>query len=213
MATVSYVERGVLNPNKYILNYKEIVMPNPYKPLKTGLIYSLALLMLGCSSKTTVESDLGMSHAPDWVNEGTQYLNDKDGQLFHGVGQAPNLGDDSLQVSTADNRARAEVARILSSFMNIVSTDFTEASSSGKDTLSQLAVSRQIKNLTKVNLTGVKIIGHWKNKKDGTVFSIAELDMKNMKNTLASVKEMNQDLSQYILQHGNNIFDKVAKEK
>lgn len=195
------------------MTLKEIVMQNPLISLKTGLVFILALLILGCSSKTMVESDLGMSHAPDWVNEGTQYLNDKDGRLFHGVGQSPALGDNSLQISTADNRARAEVARILSSFMDIVSNDYTEASGSGKDAISQQAVSRQIKNLTKVNLTGIKIIGHWKNKKDGSIFSIAELDMNHMKNTLTSVKEMNQDLSQYISQHGNNIFDKVAKEK
>ncbi|GMR16102.1 MAG: hypothetical protein BMS9Abin31_0409 [Gammaproteobacteria bacterium] len=184
-----------------------------YKYFKTGLIFSMALLILACSSKTTVESDLGMSHAPDWVNEGTQYLNNNDGRLFHGVGQAPAIGDKSLQISTADNRARAEVARILSSFMDVVSNDYTEASGSGKDALSQQAVSRQIKNFTKVNLTGVKIIGHWKNKKDGSIFSIAELDMQHMKKTLSSVREMNKNLSQYISNNANNIFDKATKEK
>lgn len=185
----------------------------PYTYFKTGLIFSLALLMLACSSKTTVESDLGMSHAPDWVNEGTQYLNNNDGRLFHGVGQAPAIGDNSLQKSTADNRARAEVARILSSFMDVLSNDYSDASGSGKNVLNQQSVSRQIKNLTKVNLTGVKIIGRWKNNKDGSVYSIAELNMEHMKKTLASVKEMNQDLSRYINNHVNNIFDKVAKEK
>jgi len=195
------------------MTHKEILMLIPYTYFKTGLIFSLALLMLACSSKTTVESDLGMSHAPDWVNEGTQYLNNNDGRLFHGVGQAPAIGDNSLQKSTADNRARAEVARILSSFMDVLSNDYSDASGSGKNVLNQQSVSRQIKNLTKVNLTGVKIIGRWKNNKDGSVYSIAELDMEHMKKTLASVKEMNQDLSRYISNHGNNIFDKVAKEK
>jgi len=188
-------------------------MPIPHISLKTGLFLVISLLMLGCSSKTTVEGDLGISGAPEWVNEGTQYLNDKDGRLFHGVGQAPAMGDRSLQISTADNRARAEVARILSSFMNIISNDYTESSGSGKDALNQQAVSRQIKNLTKVNLTGVKIIGHWRSKKDGSVFSIAELDMDRMKNTLGMVKSMNQELRQYINQHADNIFDQVAQEK
>ena len=188
-----------------------MLIPSP--SFKTILTFSMALLLLACSSKTTVESDLGMSHAPDWVNEGTQYLNNNDGRLFHGVGQAPAIGDHSLQKTTADNRARAEVARILSSFMDVMSNDYSEASGSGKNALSQQAVSRQIKNLTKVNLTGVKIIGRWKNKKDGSVFSIAELDMEHMKKTLVSVKEMNKDLSRYINVHMDNIFDKVEKEK
>lgn len=185
----------------------------PHTSLKFGLVLIMTLFMLACSSKTTVESDLGMSNAPDWVNEGTQYLNDKDGRLFHGVGQAPMMGSASLQLSTADNRARAEVARILSSFMDVVSNDYTEASGIGKDATSQQTVSRQIKNLTKINITGIKIIGHWKNKKDGSVFSIAELDMKNIKKNLETVKQMNQDLSQYIDQNAVNIFDKVVKEK
>ncbi|MCG6934911.1 MAG: hypothetical protein LJE73_03325, partial [Proteobacteria bacterium] len=92
------------------------------------LISGVILLLAACASKTTVESDLGISGAPDWVNEGTQYLNDKDGRLFHGVGQAPAMGDESLQISTADNRARAEVARILTSYLDVVSNDYTSAS-------------------------------------------------------------------------------------
>ena len=180
---------------------------------KVSLLTGLTLLMLACAGKTIVESDMGISGAPDWVNEGTQYLNNKDGRLFHGVGQAPMIGDTSLQISTADNRARAEVARILSSFLDVASNDYTAASGSGKDAINQQALSRQIKNLSKVNLSGVKIIGHWKNNKDGTVYSIAELDLKSMKTILSSVKDMNQGLGLYLNQHAENIFDTVTQEK
>ena len=180
--------------------------------LRFSLI-GLVFLLSACGGKTMVESDLGISGAPDWVNEGTQYLNDRDGRLFHGVGQAPQMGDASLQISTADNRARAEVARILTSYMDVISSDYTSAAASEGNTVSQQSVSRQIKNLTKVNLTGVKIIGHWKNKKDGAVFAIAELDMKSVKNTLRSVKNMNEDLKRYIATQGINTFDKMTQEK
>ena len=44
----------------------------------------LLLILVGCSSKTMVESDLGIKGAPDWVNEGTQILNDK-GLEWHTV--------------------------------------------------------------------------------------------------------------------------------
>jgi len=182
--------------------------------LTLPLLSLLAMVMLlsACAGKTMVESDLGIRGAPDWVNEGTQYLNDKDGRLFHGVGQAPAMGDASLQISSADNRARAEVARILSSFMDVVSNDYTTAAASQGRQVSQQSVSREIKNLTKVNLTGVKIIGHWKNDKDGTVFSIAELDMRQMQDTLSAVKDMNSDLKRYLSTEGLNIFDKMSQE-
>jgi hypothetical protein len=133
--------------------------------------------------------------------------------LFHGVGQAPLMGDDSLQISTADNRARAEVARILSSYLDVVSNDYTAATGSGENAVNQQAVSRQIRNLSKVNLSGVKIIGHWRNDKDGTIFSIAELDLEQVKQTTAIVDNMNADLKRYITDHSENIFDQVSREK
>ncbi len=182
--------------------------------LKNWFLLATTLLLLSaCGGKTMVESDLGISGAPDWVNEGTQYLNDKNGRLFHGVGQAPLMGDESLQISTADNRARAEVARILSSYLDVVSNDYTAASGSGDTAINQQAVSRQIRNLSKVNLSGVKIIGHWRNDKDGTVFSIAELDLEQVKQTTDMVNNMNADLKRYITDHSNNIFDQVSQEK
>jgi len=182
--------------------------------VKNLFLFATAVLLLSaCGGKTMVESDLGMSGAPDWVNEGTQYLNDKNGRLFHGVGQAPTMGDESLQISTADNRARSEVARILSSYLDVVSNDYTAASGSGDTAVSQQAVSRQIRNLTKVNLSGVKIIGHWRNEKDNTIFSIAELDLEQVKQTTDMVNNMNGDLKRYINDHSNNIFDQVSQEK
>lgn len=181
--------------------------------LISTLLLSLALLTAGCSSKTVVESDLGINDAPDWVNEGTQYLNNNEGRLFHGVGEAPTMGDESLQKSTADNRARAEVARILSSWMDIISQDYTAASGSGKDTVTQQSISREIKNLTKMNLSGAKIIGRWKNKKTGTIYSLAELDMKYIKKVIETARHMNQDLQRYINSRAENIFDQVMPAK
>jgi len=182
--------------------------------VKNLLLLGTSLLLLAaCASKTTVESDLGIRGAPDWVNEGTQYLNDRDGRLFHGVGQAPLMGDESLQISTADNRARAEVARILSSYLDVVSNDYTTATGSSDQAVSQQAVSRQIRNLTKVNLAGAKIIGHWKDEQTGAIYSIAELDLSGVKDITAQVRDMNADLKRYLLDHGNNIFDTLAQEE
>jgi len=185
---------------------------NILHPLKQGIIVTLALGLVACGGKTQVESDLGIRGAPEWVNEGTQYLNDGDGRLFHGVGHASPMGDKSLQISTADNRARAEVARILSSYMDVVSNDYSTHAASAGRSINQQNVSRQINNLTRVNLTGVRIIGHWQNEQTGNIWSIAELDMTQMAETLDKVDDMNADLKRYISDQGGNIFDSMAQE-
>lgn len=173
----------------------------------------LAAVISACSSTTKVESDLGLKGAPDWVNEGSNILNDKDGRLFHGVGSASAMGDMALQKSVADDRARAEVARILSSYLDVVSNDFMSEAKAGGANVAEEAVTRQIKNISKVNLTGAKIIGSWRDPKTNIIYSIAELDMNHVKSTLAGVNDMNEDLRRYIETRADNIFDRVAKEK
>jgi hypothetical protein len=170
------------------------------------------LLLVGCAGKTKVESDLGLSGAPDWVNEGTQILNDKGGRLFHGVGQAPPMGDESLQISTADNRARAEVARILSSFIDVVNSDYSSAAGAGDEVVSQQSIARQIESLTKTNLSGAEIIGHWRNKKSGTVYAIAELDLEQVKRIVSANQEMNKDFGSFLESRADNLFDRHMEE-
>jgi len=185
-----------------------------YRPYTYFISVALTFALAACGGgKTMVESDLGIKGAPDWVNKGTATLNDKDGRLFHGVGSAPSMGDDSLQRSTADDRARAEVARIFSTYMDVVSSDYAAATGSGTKADSDQSVSRQIKAVTRVNLAGAKIIGRWKEMKTGAVYSLAELDLKHVKDTIQSTQDMNEDLRRYIRRNADNIFDKVATKE
>jgi len=171
-----------------------------------------ALALGACSSRTVVESDLGLKGAPDWVNEGTQVLDDDGGRLFHGVGQAPFLGDDSLQISTADDRARAELARILSSYLDVVSSDYSSAAASAGETISEQAVSRQIRTLSQVNLSGARILGHWKDPKSRIVYAVAELNLKQVQASLDAVQDMNENLRGHIRNRGENLFDRFREE-
>jgi hypothetical protein len=184
-----------------------------YSSRKALAAAALALALAACGGgKTVVESDLGIKGAPDWVNKGTQAVNDKDGRLFHGVGSSPSLGDEALQRSTADDRARAEVARMLSAYLDVVSSDYSASSGTGSNANADQSVSRQIKAVTKQNLAGSKIIGRWKDAKTNTVWSFAELDFKSVKTTLEGANGMNDDLRRYIGRNAENIFDKVSKE-
>jgi hypothetical protein len=141
----------------------------------------LAAALAGCAGRTRLESDLKVRGAPDWVNKGTAYVDDKGGRLFHGVGAAGPAGDDALQRAIADDRARAEVARIFSSYLDVASRDYQAAGRSGEARTSEEALSRQIHSLSKVNLSGAKIVARWLDVRTKTVYSIAELEAKNVK--------------------------------
>jgi hypothetical protein len=180
---------------------------------KLFIITLLLLALAGCAGKTNVESDLHIKGAPDWVNEGTQMLNDRGGRLFHGVGSAPVMGDESLQKTTADERARAELARVLSSYLKVASNDYSSAASSSGEFVNEQNVSREIENLSQINLTGAKIIGRWRDKHTGNIWSIAELDMKRVKETVKMTEQMSPGLRDFLSRESDSIFDRMTGGK
>jgi hypothetical protein len=175
-------------------------------------LIAAGFLLAACAGRTVVESDLGIKGAPDWVNEGSQALNDKDGRLFHGMGQAPAMGDAALQIATADNRARAEIARILSSYLDLAANDYAAAAVAGETRSAVQQVSNQIRQSTQLNLSGARIIAHWKDAKTGVIYALAELDMKAVKETLALAKDMNEDARRYFESNADNLFDRFVQE-
>lgn len=173
---------------------------------------AVVLALGACAGRTRVESNLGIQGAPDWVNRGSQALNDRDNRLIHGIGSAPAMNDLSLQTSVADERARAEVARVLSSFMHVVSQDYGAAASMGTDQQqNEQSVSREIESITNQNVSGAKIIAHWRDPKTGAIWSLAELDMKTVNAMVAGSKQMNAGFKNYFAAHANNLFDSMAK--
>jgi hypothetical protein len=174
---------------------------------------TILAILAACSSRTQLDSDLGIKGAPEWVNKGTAYVGNQDDRLFHGVGSAQPMGDAALQRAIADDRARAEVARIFSSYLDVVSNDYQAASRSGTSVSADEAVSRQIKSLSQLNLAGTRIVAHWKDAKSQTLWSIAELDIKQVKTATAAAAEMNDAARGYVQTHANNIFDRVSQEK
>ena len=175
--------------------------------LSTISILFLALALGACSSKTTIESDMGLDNAPDWVNEGTQAVSDDDGRLIHGVGMAPAMGDISLQKATADNRARAEIARVLSTYVDAVITDYTASSGNQTD----LNVEREIRSTTQLALSGARILGHWKDEDSGDVYAFAELDMEAVDRSLETATSLSTAFKDHYKENAAANFERFME--
>ena len=175
--------------------------------LKTLRLLFPALLLAACSSQTHIESDMGLDDAPDWVNEGTQAVSDDDGRLIQGVGMAPVMGDVSLQKSTADNRARAEIARVLSTYVDAVISDYTASTGEEAD----LNVERDIRSTTQLALSGARILGHWKDENTGDVYAFAELDMEKVDETLQTATSLSDAFKDHYKETANANFDRFME--
>ena len=168
----------------------------------------LALVLGACSSQTTIESDMGLSDAPDWVNEGTQAVKDDDGRLIQGVGMAPAMGDVSLQKATADNRAGAEIARVLSTFVDAVINDYTASTGGAAD----LNVEREIRSTTQLVLSGARMLGHWRDENTGDVYAFSELDMDAVDKSLETATALSDAFRGHYKENADSSFDRFMEE-
>lgn len=91
----------------------------------------LLVLLLGVGMAGCVIDPVMFDHkqndikgAPDWVNRGSTFESTKDGRMFYGVSSASLQGDMALQKSIAEDRARAELAKVLTSYLEVISTDY-----------------------------------------------------------------------------------------
>ena len=176
-----------------------------------GTLLLSAGLLAGCGS-APLKGGLGIKGAPDWVDQGTQVLDSKNGKVIHGVAMAPAMPDLSLQISTADTRARAEVARVLNSFMHEITQDYSSAAGSGQNMTADQSMSRQLQSITDQNLSGAVILQHWKNDGDGTMWSIAELNLNQVKDAVANSQDMNAGFRDYFKANADNIFNSMQNK-
>lgn len=75
------------------------------------------------------------------------------------------------------------------------------------------AVSRQIKSTIDSNTAGARNIGSWNDPRTYSVWSISELDLEYVKNTVAGKSDMNADLKEFFKLHADDIFDKIIQDQ
>jgi hypothetical protein len=74
-------------------------------------------------------------------------------------------------------------------------------------------VSRQLKRHLKEHLVVVRNLGSWRDPKTNYIWAISELDLKNVKSTLAGISDMNKDMKQYVEMNAESIFDNTGKDR
>lgn len=141
------------------------------------VVWGLWVASLGaCSHVSLIESDLAIQNAPTWVNSGTFALQNENPDMRYAVGNAPDLGNLSLQLDTATTRARANLAQII-----VNSSEYNFKDDAQFDSASKAGSGFQVKkeSLTKSEyvLRDSAILGQWRNPKDGEIFILVGVDI------------------------------------
>ena len=182
------------------------------RALKTTLPILALALLAGCAAKNTGPI---AANAPEWVQKGNGAFKDAGGAVFYGVGIAQGIRNRALSVTAADDRARAEIAKIMNSYITVLTKDYMASTTAGDMTKSseEQHVSQVLKNFAKFTLHGAIVVDHWKDPQDGTMFALCKLDMNSIKKTLEDAKELDSKMRDYVRANAEKAFDELSAEE
>lgn len=180
--------------------------------LLTISLFVLAASLFGCAGSRPAKEEM-VAGAPDWVNRGSGAFSEKDNKFFYGVGSIVGVSNPALEQTSADNRARAEIARVMNLYVSSLYKDYQSASTAsepGKGNEEQL-VEQALKTTVDETLRGAKIIDHWRNPKSGALYSLSRLNLEEYKELLKNVRELKPETRNFIRQNADKAFKDLEK--
>jgi len=150
---------------------------------------------------------------PAWVNKGSGAFDVDKGKVFYGVGVASGIKNRALLRSTADNRARAEIAKILETYVAVLAKDYMASTTAGdmKASSEEQHVEQALKTFSKTTLHGARIIDHWRDPADGSLFSLCELDLFAFKETLKDYKELDAKVRDHVRENAEKMHGQLEE--
>lgn len=180
-----------------------------------AIIFSIAALGLAACGTPPKQTVAINTQGPEWVNRGSGAFKDGGVSVFYGVGIMQGTRNRALMVTGADGRARAEIAKSLETYVTALTKDYMAATTAGDmtKTSDEQHVQQSFKAFTNNCLRGSIIVDHWRDPADGTMFSLAKLDVKAMKEFLENTKELDSKMRDYVRTNAEKAFDEVEAEK
>ena len=180
-----------------------------------SLLFTAGLACAMACSHAKPASGPVAEKAPDWVNKASGAFKDGGQNVFFGVGIAQGIRNRALAVTASDDRARAEIAKIMNSYVTVLTKDYMASTTAGDMSKSseEQMVSQTMKNFAKFTLHGAMIVDHWKDPTDGTMFALCKLDMAAVQKSLEDSKELDSKMRDYVKANADKAFDDLAAEE
>ncbi|SVC71444.1 uncharacterized protein METZ01_LOCUS324298 [marine metagenome] len=165
--------------------------------MKHLLLVGLIVLFGACTSIPQIPEPpkaLIDYKAPKWVLVGGGAFSDDEGKAFYGVGSATGIKNYSLQRQIADDRARADLAKVFEYYVETLTKDYQAHTTAGSFATSSEEQNAEaaVKVVVSSTLRGVTIIDHFEIPERAEMISLARLDYDAFKQNVVEAKEFKQ---------------------
>ena len=169
-------------------------------------------LMAGCASKPKSSADSAAA-GPEWVMKGSGAFDVEKGKVFYGVGVASGIKNKALLRQTADNRARAEIAKTLETYVASLTKDYMASTTAGDMSKSseEQHVETALKTFTQTTLRGTTIVDRWVDPADGSMYALCELDLVSYTEALDDYQELDSKIRDYVRNNAEKLHDELEE--
>lgn len=183
------------------------------------VLFMIALFAFaGCGKKAPppISPDTPIQNlgAPAWVIQGAGAFKESKESAFYGVGSAANIKNASLLRTTADNRARADLAKTFQFYSASLMKDYMSSTVADDPnvTSDEQHVEQAIKTVTDVTLSGVQIVEHWQNPSTMEMYSLARIDLDAFKGNLEKAEQLDRKVRDYIKENADRLHEELNAE-
>lgn len=150
---------------------------------------------------------------PEWIMKGSGAFDAQQGKVFYGVGMASGIKNKAMLRSTADNRARAEIAKTMETYVAVLAKDYMASTTAGDMSASseEQHVEQALKTFSKTTLHGAIIVDRWLDPEDGTFYSLCELDLFAFKDAMDDYKELDSKVRDYVRKNAEKMHTDLEK--
>ena len=169
------------------------------------ILFAAMMLMLAACSGT-----------PKWVAKGGGYMSEKDSKSFYGVGAVTGIQNEPLAKETADNRARADLAKYVDTYTAYLMRDYAASTTAGdfRKSSEEQNVERAVKTFVATHLSGVQVVDRWKDEKSNkTMYSLAKMDLASFKDNVNQMRELNAAARDYVRKNAERAFERLQQEE
>jgi len=182
----------------------------------SAVVATLAAAFVLGACHSAVKSSPLVNNAPDWVNKGSGAFKDEAGKpIFYGVGALQGVRNIPLARTGAEDRGRADLAKIMNSYVTVLSKDYMSSITAGDMSKSseEQMVSQTMKNFAQFTLHGATPVDHWVDRDNNVVYALIKLDMGAVQESLSQSKELDGKLRDYVKANADKAFDELAAEE
>jgi hypothetical protein len=165
------------------------------------------------ASACAILSLVACESTPKWVKTGS--YKGEEAKAFYSMGEVMGIRNEPLAWDAAENRARAQMVKILSTYTAYLMRDYA-ASTAGLDlrkTAEEQHVEVATKTFAAATLNGVRPVDRYKDEKKGTYYVVVKMELDDVKNMLTQSTELNSQMRDFVRKNADRAFDRLEKEE